>query len=687
MLRSLRCPALWILIAALGPAARADGPDLERRVSVTLVAAPLKDALKQLSQAAGYPFVPLKALENEVVSLRLKDAPLREAMDRIAQAMRAEWRAEQGQHRLTVGGDLSRRQAAEEAQAAVAEIRAALASAGGQADRPREDADPFAVIRAFDPALLAAIQPNARVVFATSPNRSQVAMPRAVAQALDRMIAESRRARSSGPAELLGPPWMAPPDSPAVKGIVVLSSIPSADGSFLGFEIAAFDAEGRFVVRRPDNVPVKTRLGATAASLTEAKEFRMPPDAARLAEMLGEPIASETAVAGFAGQVVLRLGEGALVLGEVSGTPHVSRAKPPTKLSEEWIQRLTNPDTVEPHSLAAGAVLQAVAEAADKNLAAWLTDWAFNRFGAVAKAKGPNDVLRAAAEAWGLTSVVEGGWLVVGPARPLLARARTIDRKALGAALRLLRSQSVLNLDQQAAYVRSQPNGGFPDGLDRAYESLLGVTLPGHRDFEAVMGGRSLLLFYGSLGQANLRALASGRPLPLSALGPNARSIVSAMVMNSMRDPTLIGNQPLGPPVASAASEVTELLPNGVPPDAIVELTVRQEPIAFGLDPDTGFRVPLNRFELAILRTPQMVEGGRVRRFERFLLGTQSVLSFQFRVAPGAVFAWSLSDQRPLPRGREMSLGELPPELFQMPPGLQVEVPAGGPPDGTNQGQ
>ncbi|MCA1948245.1 MAG: hypothetical protein LDL55_09000, partial [Armatimonadetes bacterium] len=157
MLRSLRCPVLWILIAALGPAARADGPDLERRVSVTVVAAPLKDALKQLSQAAGYPFVPLKALENEVVSLRLKDAPLREAMDRIAQAMRAEWRAEQGQHRLTVGGDLSRRQAAEEAQAAVAEIRAALASAGGQADRPREDADPFAVIRAFDPALLAAI--------------------------------------------------------------------------------------------------------------------------------------------------------------------------------------------------------------------------------------------------------------------------------------------------------------------------------------------------------------------------------------------------------------------------------------------------------------------------------------------------------------------------------------------------
>ncbi|MFN3683348.1 MAG: hypothetical protein ACK41F_05370 [Fimbriimonadaceae bacterium] len=685
MLRFLRCPSLWILLVALAPASRADGPDLERKVSVTVVAAPLKEALRQLSQAAGYPLVPLKALEHEVVSLRMKDAPLREAMDRIAQAMRAEWRAEQGQHRLTVGSDLARRQATEEAQAAVAEVRAALASARGEGGSGNADAS--AVIRAFDPALLAAIQPNARVAFATSPNRSQVAMPRAVAQALDRLIAEARRARAASPAENQGPPWMAPPDSPAVKGIVVFSSIPHADGSFLGFEIAAFDAEGRVVVQRPDNVPIKTRLGATAARLPEARGFRMPPDAARLAEMLGEPVATETAVTGRSGQTVLRVGDGFLTLGEVSGTPHVSRAKPPTKLSDEWIQRLTNPDTVEPHSLAAGAVLQAVAEAADRNLAAWLTDRAFSRFGAVAKAKGPDDVLRTAAEEWGLTSSVEGGWLVVGPSRPLLARARTIDRKVLGAALRLLRSQSVLNLDQQAAYVRSQPNGGFPDGLDRAYESLLGVTLPGHREFESIRPVRSLLLFYASLGQANLRALAAGRAIPLSAIGPAARNIVSSMVLNSVQGLVPVGMPPMGPPPAFAWNEATELLPNGVPPDTPVELTIRQEPIAFGLDPDTGFRVPLSRFELAILRNPQMVEGGRVRRFERFLLGTQSVLQFRFRVAPNALFAGSLADQRPLPMGREMTLDQLPPELFQMPPQITVEVPTGGPVQGTEQSQ
>jgi len=196
-----------------------------------------------------------------------------------------------------------------------------------------------------------------------------------------------------------------------------------------------------------------------------------------------------------------------------------------------------------------------------------------------------------------------------------------------------------------------------------------------------------MLLFYGSLGQANLRALAAGRAIPLGALGPAARSIVSAMVMNSAQGPSPIGMPPFGPPRALAANEATELLPNGVPPDAPVELTVRQEPIAFGLDPDTGSRVPLTAIELAILRTPQMVEGGRVRRFERFLVGTQSVLSFRFRVAPNALFVRSLFDQRPLPRGREMSLEELPRELFQLPPRFQVEVPPGGPPDGTNQGQ
>ncbi len=666
---------LTALIATIAPTALAEGPDWERKVSVTVVAAPLKDALKQLSQAAGYPLVALKAIENEVVSLRLKDATLREAMDRLAQAARAEWRPEQGQHRLTVGSELARKQASEETQAAVAEVRAALAAL------PGDGASPSGVVRAFEPSVLAAIQPNARVVFSTTPNRSQLAMPRAVATALDRWIAAARRNNAQPPMQ--GPPWVAPPDSPAVEGLVSVVDSPTQDGRILSFEISAFDAEGRSVVWGNQSVIVKSSLGATAASVQPVREFRMPSDAQFLANVLGEIPAS----AGPAGMPQVLMRGPAIGPAEMIAAPSLLRPEVRTKLPDEWLQRLSNPDTVEPHTYAAGAVLQAVAESADRNLAAWLTDRSFAKFGAVSKAKTPSDVLRVAAEAWGLGSVAEGSWLVLGPARPAMARRETLDRRVLGTALRLARSQGSLNLDQQAAVVRSLPNGGFPEGLDRALSNLLGIALPGPREWENLTSARSMLLFYGTLGQANLRALASGRAMPVGALGPSARSAVSTMVLSASSGLSLMG---VPPPMAAnspAMREPTELLPLGVQPDALVELAVRQEPMAFGVDSNTGARVPLTQLELALLRNPALASGVRTRSYERFLLGTRSVLTFRFLVAPNAAFVRTLSEERPLPRGRELGLDELPPELFRLPPQVQVEVPAVDPVQGTERGE
>ncbi|MCX7799997.1 MAG: hypothetical protein N2109_06590 [Fimbriimonadales bacterium] len=679
MVRSLRALPLLAALAAWPAPAPCQQLDPERKVSVTVVAAPLRSALQELSKAAGYTFVPLKALENEVVSLRLKDATVREAMDRIAKAMRAEWRAEQGQHRLTVGSDLARRLAAEEAKAAVAEIRAALGTPGAT---PGEDEPASRLAATLDPSVLASLQPNQRVVFASSPNRLQLAMPRATLAAAEREIARAQRDNEArlrqqaeqGPPQ--GPPGMRPSTEPVVKALLDVAHLPMPQDRLLVLEFQALDAAGRVAWGAMRTSVVRTAFGAVAATLPDSARFEIPARAAELARMLAA-VSSPDAASVQVARPEVSVAEGVAV--SAVAVPGQLARSPGARLSDEWQQILTSPDTVEPHSLAAGPVLQAVAEAANVNLAAWLSDRAFSKFGDLQRVRSANEALRVAAESWGLSSELDGGWLVVGPARPLLARAERIDRRTLAAALRLHRSQAGLNLDQKAAYVRQMPNGGFPDGLDRAYENLLGISLPGHQEQEQTTSERAMLAFYSALGQANLRALASGRVLPLGSLGPSARSIATQAMLLAGRTglrmrggpPMLMG--PMGQP------DPTELLPEGMPPATPVALMVAQQPVAFGIDPNTGSKVALSAVELATLRNPALAQNVR-RRFERFVLGTRSQLVFRFQPLPGVEFVRTLSDERPLPRAREMTLDELPPQVFQAGPEFASEDAAVGPP-------
>ncbi len=68
-----------------------DGPELDRKISVTQVAEPLSVALSKFSLVAQVKLSAEKAMRAEVLLLRLDQAPLRETLKRVATACGGEW--------------------------------------------------------------------------------------------------------------------------------------------------------------------------------------------------------------------------------------------------------------------------------------------------------------------------------------------------------------------------------------------------------------------------------------------------------------------------------------------------------------------------------------------------------------------------------------------------------------------
>lgn len=672
----------WAVVGAVYGLAQA--PDLQKKVDLDVVAAPAPVALKELAKAAGYPFTVGRGLEDFVLSLHVKQGTVSDTMDRIAEACRAEWRKEADAYRLVVGSELAKKQNSEEVQLRVNGLKAAIQS------QAKRDGGLVGILADVPIHNLAAMGANSRLVFSTHPTRMQVALPRTAVQKILDFVKTSKTANDSsgqqtvsgGGARMVirGAPQGPMSNNPPAKALLTVSRVAgTADANYM-VQLLVVDAGGLPVANGATFLTMgQSEQSAKAVpQLADDKPINLPAEAQEFINLMAAgPTTATSSTSIVSAEVRIAVG-----VGGQDSEPTVMTFGPETpsvKVPEAWLEKLLNPEKFEPHAFATGPALVAAAQARKENLVACLTDRALGALQALKQPQKATQILETATRRWGMTVETKDGWLVLGPERPVVARSEQVDRTVLGTVLKLATRQGYLNLDQQAAYVRQQPNGGHPGGLERRYASLLGVALPGNLEAEGFTCERSMLLYYASVGQGGLRNLLSGQPVPFQAINRGAQSLLSAMVFNSTDGPQVAvdGEMPLPMGILSRnlATERTEVLPLGIPNQGSVTVRTNERPIVFGIDPVSGSKQLVEPMMIGMARAGGGPAGFQIKRYERFVVGSQTTLTFTFHLLPNVTFSRTLRDSRPDPRSREMTYEQLPEPIRRLADqGSQIQI-------------
>src|SRR5438270_11488193 len=81
----------FCIVTVLFSASLSDAQDLSKKIDYTTSAVTMQRAFEDLSTKSGIHFYPQAQFENEIIILRLKDVPIKDAMKRIADTVGAEW--------------------------------------------------------------------------------------------------------------------------------------------------------------------------------------------------------------------------------------------------------------------------------------------------------------------------------------------------------------------------------------------------------------------------------------------------------------------------------------------------------------------------------------------------------------------------------------------------------------------
>lgn len=533
----------------------------EPRLDFVSKAVPLKVALEQISKQAGTPLYVDQELELEPLVFRLKSVPLGEFKTKLADCLDAEWKTlSNGTQRLERSQATRDRLWREQVQLDADALRKSLdlalkneklepfSAAEGEAlasmlmhteQKLKEDpqgnhrlysqvAPKLPPIRALwrllqdmDLRELAAISPGERAAFSNQPTPMQLELSSAALKRLDDFVVEQNLlAGELSPIEPYSSYLMesdgarriasGPPDR------VLLSADRSSDSSTYEIYLTFLDQAGAEI--------------ASARHHLRIVPFKVDPNA-------DQPPDLEVELTPVAKEIVAYLN---WAMG-----PKTS----PMKLSSGALDAVTRPEEHEPLSYFVSDILLGWAEKTDQNAIFYPDD--FLTYPAmIASVSGTPKLapfLKSIEHAVQVKS--DAGWLVVKPARPLLALVHRTDRAAMGEYLRRLRKEGYLSIANSATFANTYR--GREMQIIPMFSTMLTIT-----DLAQLqMNDAHALRFIGTLDESQLRDL---------KIGFEARSLKPEQL--DALEPLLYGftgwhsgpNEPLG-------FEPTEFMASGIP--------------------------------------------------------------------------------------------------------------------------
>ncbi len=605
----LRAPALGLLLFC--PALSHADP-----VDAVVPAMPLEKAVRLLSQAVGKRLEVSRELAGEVVVVSASKVEPDELLARVASALGASWRDDGSKLTLVLtdaqrkeqrDAELAWRQkAAEEAIRKLSEplakhptfdaqaIEEARKGPGGGPRMAGGGLSPLAMAqlgrnliagnpasptgravarlaRLIGPKTLAMLGDGERLVFSTRPNAMQRQFPSGSLPILNQLVAEQAKwadandaANDEGGMErllgaLFGGTRGAVAGSPS-KALLSIQRQRLTDG--YEFRLTLFDQDGKEVFSDGLTMLLESSplnlLDSLGSATATGQEIRLSPLSAKL---LG----------------VLR-GISAVALG---GAPSAA-------IDDELASVLRRPDEHEPLSFFHGEALAAAAQAYGRNLVACVPDAAFSAslFLLPGQKLTVESFLKSLQDLRLMSFESDDRWIVARPTRPWYQRMQRQDRRALAGLIASVRSDGTLRLADLAAYALNNPPV-LESPVAQLYATL---SVPGLIANPSAMQW-DLLRFFGSMTASQRQSALNGAEIPLRLLTPNQR----AMVWRMAYLPGFLGLGGLrlqapqsGNPLAALRAEPTELLPNGIPNDALLRVTVQRTQVVVNGGASTG---------------------------------------------------------------------------------------------------
>lgn len=636
-----------------------------KRVSYRSTAATLGKVLPEIGAKAGIDLRPAANIADELLLVRVEDAPVGELMTKIAQAVGAEWVQEGDIYRLARPNSIieSERRAEIEERAkrlrralekftadvrkspnwTLDDVRAAKQKSQRDANQQRQllqGQNIGGTLRSFSfgggseisPAGralarmismvnindLAALESGERVVFSTSPTRMQKSIAGGV-QEVFRILAQEQRLwdqlQDTSPGQQGGIlrrplPGGASPSGPASRALIIASRMGFGDAIQLTLLVS--DANGNVVASHMGLLgEIAIAFGSDREQNPEVDYGPAQPIAlSDEAKAFGSMLNSAGGLMGSAINFSIETGAAGDSIRIVSPMAGATTKRMP--LSPEWRQKIVSPTTWEPLASLPSELVLAVADAQSSNLIASLPDESLVRSTSLLGSNGtPNtvQVLQAMETSWDMKVTREGNFMVARPVFPVTARKTKANRVRLERLLRNLDRNERLSLDDLAAYAYGQPSARGPDSLDSALLRLLDPIVADQEFLQGMSGQRDMLRLWGSFSPSQRQSLAGGYPLPVGSLSADQQAIVARMTYHSIDGPRLAeagrGIEGFFGMLSSLRSERTEFLPNGLPGDLVITMRAENQLAVIARNSETGSGAVLTPVMMAMARGVQ----------------------------------------------------------------------------------
>lgn len=689
--------------------------DVEKTLDYGPVTANIKRIAAELEKASGVKLEIYGTLQREILFVDAKHVTLHQLMDRIAQATDAQWTKERETYRLERPGPVVTAQERKEFENRVARVvtyrdrsvEEVSKQAPWNADSPVKVAESIIntltrlstepakdtdyklvedlskqqpinrtllrLVASIDPADLATLGPDERVVYATNPKRSQKAMPSRSLAVLEAGIRENSNylnaiyalqpasnVRQYGFNSLRLPPPLK--GNAASLGRALLSIDRWGSGNQFQVHLSVNDSQGEEVASQDYTIFLpQIPMRASTVRLDDAKNSKFDIGEETKDILRAYAITSEASGSGGEYYQSRSLSDGSYVT-----FSNYSPTKGITHLSESTIAKIQDPVTYEPLGYAFNDIFTTIAKRTSENIVALLPDSSFypTIWNLINRDFTPNQFFAFSRDSIGLEPIHEGGWFLFKPMEPALARADSINRDALRTLLRTAISEDGISLKALSSFLLNQTHEPSAYSFDGAWLMFLRPMDGGPAVKELGRNAR-LLRVLGSF--VNAQGSLPSVPVRLAALTTSQSRYLQAY-LGSMSTPWTVDLTTVQSATTQLGRDKSELIPNGPPGDGFIEFTTSDQPGLVGYDSTSNTKRYLSIRQFAQLKvlgeTPSLVsQYGQPQEFQKFQPAQMSIFDMKVTLRPGVTVSGTYQNALPRVQGKPVPFADLPQAL------------------------
>lgn len=680
-----------------------ESKDLDVKVNLKANAMPVARVLDELTAQTQVQLKIGNNVNREIVIVNVKDVTLRDLMAQLAKVTRCNWRLADSGYELILGpaGTEEAIDKTEALRKEIAERLNAMRKRTSQPNDPEEmemagmadmmgmsGAGSIAILQLLSAqpiAQIANMDKGTRLVFSSSPTRMQLPM-RGNAQAIiTTLINEHNKAmaqRSTTPNEI--PEEVQPYmdflkqfgvfdepkqiDGRAAKALLIVES-GSGFMSMKSCTLKLYDGNGKVLFQATDTLSMSGFMGMSRPNMDMEEEEEVEAPAVAGTAKPTKDKKQEDKQPGDDKPITMSA-ETKELMQLISGGFQMAMSQ--TRPSQGLETKLLNPDLYDPLSFFASDALTSSAAIRGLNLVACVPDSFGNTFSFMGMGAGAGSTNYTSAT---IRKMVEGDedlkqtvadkWWTIQPKYHSQARRERMDRPALAKLLKSSKSKGMLTLDDLADYamVNDSP---METPIAMTHIMLYAPTALGRG--MAGMNDWRLLRFYGTLGPAQRSMARKGTTMDFRQFSLPQQRAASAILFGAGT------SIEVGPPPpnendfdrmmrsmmgqfmpqksASWKQEPTEVMPNGLPQNGLLTITVQSDPC--GVPVESGNEMldsmgAIGPWELAMLNlmkeTPGFAEmAGAMPEIPKLRMGERSTFNFIFTVDPEARVNRMLTD-------------------------------------------